>query len=247
MLMESVATALNIRVKPGGMPIGELRLGDLVECDDPNSEWVIVEAKSGRNAGTAGVVRRKWLIQFFETTPVFDNVTRADAGRIVFETTSELDAVRYRLGTRYDTLAEVKKQGFIDCSGWVALLGGMVLKHYGRIVPKNCLTSHSDKQIIRLGAHTMKIVSGRFLQPQHFLPGVILGIDYSEYSWDRGRALDVDHIGIIGDSPNGPIFSQSSGSGSGVNSVPMQKWIDSHADLIAGGRVHAVDFLAVPK
>lgn len=246
MILETIASALNVRTAANGPIIGELRLGDQVKCADPNDEWVKIEAITGHNAGLEGTVRRKWLIQWFETMPEFDAIDRRIAGDIVSALSEELDSVQYRLGANENTIEAVRKTGLVDCSGWVYLVGSRLLREHDKKTSNGIISSKSDKQIVKVGTATGKIISGRFLQHSHFVPGVLVGIDFSEYSWDRGRPLDIDHIGIIGKRNGELIFSQSSHSGGGVNTVKLSKWLGSQSGLIAAGRVHAVDLLALP-
>lgn len=246
MLLETVATALNLRAAPGGAIIGELRSGDLAEWDRGEKEWIKVKVQSGHCAGMVGVVRRKWLIQHYEETPSLANVSRSRAADIIRRRSKEFDSIHYGLGSKAKSWEDLATRGSVDCSGWVYLLSREILKTYELNTQPGLLYTYSDEQITSVGKHTNGIISGRFLKAEHFVPGTLVGVDFDEYSWDRGRPLDIDHIAIVGNDDNGLVISQSSSSGGGVNTVPLDKWLKSRTQLIAMGRVHLVDLLALP-
>lgn len=248
MKIECIATTLNIRAEPKGSIIAELRLGDLFDVPTSKAmeEWVFGIALTGISAGKEGYVRRKWLIQHFDAVPSISSRDRVEAARIVAERTNEFDAIHYDLGSKSKNWQELKKNGFVDCSGWVYLLGKDIISQYQLNSKPSELYTYSDEQIVKCGSKSKSIISGKYLQEQFFQPGVLVGIDFAEYSWDRGRPLDVDHIMIIGRDAAGLFVSQSSSSGGGVNKVPLTKWIASQKSLIASGRVHLVDILSMP-
>lgn len=248
MRLECVANVLNIRTEPEGKIIGELRLGDIFEASSSKVmvEWVYGSVINGISAGKTGYVRRKWLIQNFDSPPTISTKDRSEAARIVAERTNEFDTISYDLGSKAKTWKELKNNGYIDCSGWVYLLGKEILSAYNLTTKPSCLYTYSDEQITNCGKESKAIISGKYLEPQLFAPGVLIGIDFAEYSWDRGRPLDIDHITIIGEDNNGVFVSQSSSSGAGVNKVPLAKWLTSQQNLIAAGRVHLVDILSMP-
>ncbi len=245
MLLESVATALNLRATPGGAIIGELRNGDLAEWDRIEKEWIQVKVQTGHCAGMSGAVRRKWLIQHYATAPKLAAVDRKKAADIIRRYSVEFDGVHYSLGTKAKSWEELKARGSVDCSGWVYLLSRQILAEYGLETKPGLLYTYSDEQITNIGKNTEAIIAGHYLKKEHFVPGTLIGIDFKEYSWDRGRPLDIDHITMVGQDDHGLFISQSSSSGGGVNTVPLDKWLNSQAQLIALGRVHLVDLLAV--
>jgi len=248
MKLECIATVLNIRTEPEGKVIGELRLGDIFEVSSSKvmAEWVSGIVKNGISAGKTGYVRRKWLIQYYDSPPTISTIDRTEAARIVAERAKEFDTIQYDLGSKAKTWKELKDNGYVDCSGWVYLLGKEILSAYSLTTKPSCLYTYSDEQIINCGKESKAIISGKYLQPHLFAPGVLVGIDFAEYSWDRGRPLDIDHITIIGEDSDGLFVSQSSSSGAGVNKVPLTKWLASQQSLINTGRVHLVDILSMP-
>ncbi|MGE4240463.1 hypothetical protein [Ramlibacter sp.] len=248
MRLQSIATALNLRASPGGKVIGELRMGDVAETPKKffAKEWAEVAVTTGVSAGLKGFVRRKWLAQHFDAPPRLSGEDRTAAARIVAQRTHEFDAIAYGLGDKAKSWTALRGARRIDCSGWVYLMIGEILAAYGKKTPPGAFLSHSDDQVTRCGAGAECLITAPYLQHTHFQPGVIVGLDYSEYSWDRGRALDVDHVGIVGGDAGDLFFSQSSSSGGGVNRVPLAKWLKSHDALARAGRMHVADLLALP-
>lgn len=246
MQLECIATTLNLRTEPKGAIIGELRYGDLFETADSAKEWVTGIVLTGISAGKKGYLRRKWLVQHFDVAPNISSRDRAEAAKVVASRTKDFDQIRYDLGSKAKTWNELAKNGYIDCSGWIYLLGKEVIAAYNLTTDSSILYTYSDEQIINCGTKTGTIISSKYIQPALFQPGVIIGIDFAEYSWDRGRPLDIDHIAIVGADEDGLFISQSSGSGSGVNKVPLSKWLESQKNLITSGKVHLVDLLSMP-
>ncbi|MBA8884174.1 hypothetical protein [Dokdonella fugitiva] len=248
MKLECTASALNIRTEPHGTVIGEMRSGDLFDVATANSyqEWVSGTVASGVSAGKQGSVRRKWLVQAFDDVPALSRVDRRRAARIVADRTREFDAITYRLGEKAKTWRDLARNGYVDCSGWIYLVAKDLIGAYATQVAAPALFTYSDEQICNVGRKTGAIISGRYLRDEHFVPGVLVGIDFAEYSWDRNRPLDIDHIIVVGSDADGPFVSQSSSSGAGVNRVPLDKWLTSQRSLIDAGRVHLVDLLATP-
>lgn len=247
MNFECIASALNLRADPSGTVLAELRFGDVFEvaASKANVEWVYGTVLSGVSIGKKGYVRRKWLIQQFDEPPGIAQLDRSKAARIVAERSIEFDSIHYDLGKKAKTWKELKKRGYIDCSGWVYLLGKEIIETYQLTSAPGELYTYSDEQITYCGSRTKSIISGRYLSEELFQPGVIVGIDFAEYSWDRGRPLDIDHIVVIGQDDSGLFVSQSSSSGAGVNTVSLRKWLSSQASLIKAGRVHLVDLLSM--
>lgn len=248
MNLECIATALNIRTEPEGKIIGELRLGDIfdVPASKVMAEWVLGTVKNGISAGKKGYVRRKWLIQNFDSPPAISTLDRTAAAKIITERTKEFDTIRYDLGSKAKTWKELESNGYVDCSGWIYLLAKEIFSTYNLTTKPSVLDTYSDEQITNCGEKSKTIISGKYLQTHLFVPGVLVGIDFAEYSWDRGRPLDIDHITIIGEDNNGLFVSQSSSSGAGVNKVSLTKWLASQQNLIKAGRVHLVDILSLP-
>lgn len=248
MKLESIATALNIRTELRGAIFAELRQGDLfeVETEKAQREWVYGTALTGYSTGQSGYVRRKWLVQHFDAPAPLAAADRQQATKIIAARTAEFDAIRYDLGTKAKSWAELNKKGGVDCSGWVYLLCKEILAAYQRTTQPGLFYTHSDEQITACGSKTGAIYSAPYLTAEHFQPGTLVGIDFAEYSWDRGRPLDIDHIVIVGADQDGLFISQSSGSGAGVNRVPLARWLASNDRLIRSGRAHLVDVLALP-
>lgn len=248
MLFESSASALNLRTEPSGTIVGELLRGDRVELATTalDAIWAPVKVTTGLNAGRSGFVRRKWLIQVFDAPPALAPVDRAQAAEIIDRRTQAFDAIHYRLGDKARSWPELQSRGAIDCSGWVYLLAKEILGAYQQTTKPSLLYTFSDQQVTNVGKATRAIVSGAALDPGRFLPGCLVGIDFAEYSWDRNRPLDIDHVVIIGADAGGPFVSQSSSGGGGVNRVPLTKWLASTDTLRQAGRMHLVDLLMLP-
>lgn len=244
----STASALNLRDEPSGAILGELLAGDLIEIslDSKESVWAEGKVLSGKSAGLTGFVRRKWLAQYFVGEPVLSSADRTQAARIVAKRTAEFDLIHYKLGDKAGSWPQLKAKGYVDCSGWVYLLAKEIVGAYGLNTKPGILLTFSDEQITNVGKATKQIVSGQWLTDQMFLPGCIVGIDFAEYSWDRGRPLDIDHIVMIGQDESGLFVSQSSSLGGGVNRVELSRWLKSTEHLRSAGRVYLVDLLQLP-
>jgi hypothetical protein len=246
MEFDCIASVLNLRAQPSGSIVGEIRLGDKMEVEAPEKEWVAVEVKTGASSGQSGFVRRKWIIQAFDSVPELSAQDRGLAASIIAGRTEEFDAVHYDLGTKAESWEELGVRRHVDCSGWVYLLAKEIMSEYDLATKPGMLYTFSDHQITRAGAATGAIISGEYISADHFVPGVVVGIDFGVHSWDRGRPLDIDHIAIVGANKYGRYISQSSSTGGGVNVVPLDKWVASQASRIKSGRVHLVDLLSLP-
>lgn len=250
MKFECIANALNLRAEPRGTVLAELRFGDLFEvaAAKANAEWVHGAVLSGVSIGKKGYVRRKWLIQQFDEPPSIAQLDRGQAARIVAERTLEFNSIHYDLGSKAKTWKELRRNRYVDCSGWVYLLGKELIEAYQLTAAPSKLYTYSDEQIINCGSKTKSIISGRYLSEELFLPGVLVGIDFAEYSilvesWSAiGHRSHRRHRSRGG----GRFVSQSSSSGAGVNKVLLRKWLSSQANLIKAGRVHLVDLLSMP-
>lgn len=241
----SIASALNLRSQPNGTVLGELLSGDLFQTDKPMETWVYGKVLTGPSAGRSGFVRRKWLIQHFEAPVELTEIDRSKAVEIISERTAEFDAIHYKLGDKAKTWPDLRSKGYIDCSGWLYLLAKELFAAYQVKTKPSLLYTFSDEQITNVGSKTGQIISGSYLVPELFQPGCIVGIDFAEYSWDRDRPLDIDHVVIICGNESERFVSQSSSGGGGVNTVPLSKWLASTANLRASGRMHLVDLLAL--
>jgi hypothetical protein len=246
MILECHASNLNLRTGPDGKIIGELRKGDRFSPSTPtNKPWVEGTVKSGLFAGAKGYVRRKWLSQVFDTKPRLASKDRSQAALIVDRRTTEFDHVAYGLGDKAKSFNELTKLKTIDCSGWVYLTAGEILRQEGAAFKISKLYDSSDAQVVSVGEETDMLISGSWLEESHFQAGCLVGIDFAEYSWDRNRPLDIDHVVIVGGMGAKRFISQSSSSGGGVNRVALAKWLESTKKLRSEGRVFVVDLLAL--
>lgn len=258
MIYVCVANALNLRNEPGSAAtnsiVGELRTGELFESDGTESHadaWISGAVLRGVHIGKTGYVRRKWLAQWIDPTkpqPSLASDDRTEAAKIIAARTREFDAIVYHLPLdgrpKATSWAKLKSSGWIDCSGWVHLLAKEILTKYKRDEKASLLNTYSDAQITGVGARAGLVLSWTSLRKESLVPGVLVGVDFAEYSWDRNRALDIDHIVMIGaDGAGTPFVSQSSSTGGGVNQVSIDKWWPSVEPLAALGRVHAADLL----
>ncbi|SEJ48591.1 hypothetical protein SAMN04244579_04563 [Azotobacter beijerinckii] len=179
MKFECIANALNLRAEPRGTVLAELRFGDLFEvaAAKANAEWVHGAVLSGVSIGKKGYVRRKWLIQRFDSPPTIAPLDRTEAARIIAKRTVEFDGIHYDLGSKAKTWKELKKNGYVDCSGWVYLLGKELIEAYQLTAAPSELYTYSDEQIINCGSRTKTILSGRYLSEELFPPAVLVGVD----------------------------------------------------------------------
>lgn len=238
-----IATALNVRDLPSGKVIGEVLLGDLIDLDEKQiaAVWAEIKVTTGLNAGMSGYVRRKWISQAIEPSDRIADIDRTKAAEIISTRTVEFDSVAYGLGSKAKNWEALQLSRKIDCSGWIYLLTTEILKVYGIGISPNALRSHSDDQITAIGQATKFIATGLDITPSMFQPGCLIGLDFAEYSWDRNRSLDIDHIVIVGSDQAGGYISQSSSTGGGINRVPLQKWLNSVSSLQSNCRMHLVD------
>lgn len=245
MRLVSISSALNIRAAPDGKIIGELKGGDLFDCkiDAFDDVWTFGKVMTGINSGLTGFVRRKWLMQYFSDQPKMQNADRSVIANLIARRTSEFDGIHYHLGEKAKTWKALKVNGYVDCSGWIYLLAKEIIETVKVDVPQESLNTFSDEQITSLGKRNGVILSGHWLSDAMFQPGCIIGLDFAEYSWDRNRPLDIDHIVIVGEDKDGRFISQSSSSGGGVNRVPFDRWLKSTDSLRKNGRMHLVDIL----
>ncbi|WP_293371730.1 SH3 domain-containing protein [Nevskia sp.] len=255
MLFKAVANPLNLRTGPSkeSSLIGELVFGDTIEAEvttkNHAADYIKGTVQTGQHAGKDGYVRRKWIAQVVGGNS-FSTEKRVQAAAIIAKRTQQFDSAVYHLPlsgpSKPTTYKDLAKAGWIDCSGWVFLLAEEILTAYSRTSPAKHLSTMSDSQITKASLATGLIVSGQDITDAHLLPGVMLGIDFAEYSWDRNRALDIDHIVIVGEDATGRFISQSSSSQGGVNRVPLAKWVNSTLPLRNAWRMHAVDLLMAP-
>lgn len=242
---KTIANVLNVRRESAGTVFAELLFGDLVEVASAKAGevWVPVRIASGLNAGREGFVRRKWLAQAFDAPQLPAAGDRSELAAIADARSTQFDHVTYGLGAKAKTWNELQRRGAIDCSGWTALLGLEMFAALGLVVKPALLHTHSDLQVTGLGKAGGRIVSGPDIGDALLQPGCLVGLDFAEYSWDRNRPLDIDHVVMIGAVAGERFATQSSSSGGGVNRVPLARWLASVAHLRHSWRMHCVDLL----
>lgn len=270
MLAKVVFENLNVRSAPRAAPetvIGQLQRGQEVTVTGaaPGApRWAMIEYRGGDEA----YVARRGLAQAPDAAPLrLGAETERLVAGVILAATRRYDGIRYRLGCKAkaagldglafsgsDIAGKPCSGGTVDCSGWVAglvqLLAANVNDAAGRRVldtrAVNRLATHSDGQIVGVGAATGQVWSGTDIDGLALRSGLLFGLNNGDYDWEgEGRVLGIDHIvmGVAG--AGGYQVTQSSSSGDGVNAVPWDAWRARNAALFDGSRVHCVDPLAM--
>lgn len=185
--------------------------------------------------------------------------------RVVSAASKKYDGITYRLGCKAkrrndggltfsgsDVAGRSCSGSTVDCSGWISglfqMIAAEVNRASGRVVfdvkDTGRLSNHSDGQIASVGAAVGQVYSGRDIDGLHLRTGLLFGLNAGDYDWEgQGRALDIDHIVMGVESPDGYAITQSSSGGGGVNTVPWRDWRKTWAKAIEENRVHCVDLL----
>jgi hypothetical protein len=173
------------------------------------------------------------------------------ANQVLWDSTQRAIArgVRYRLGKK------ISENGDIDCSGWVAEITLKAFSAINDAAGREVVFDGADKRILRTGSAT--IITGieaatgfalnaRQISAETLREGMLIGADFSAPdAEDDTQTHGIDHIvQVVRDPASGKKFiSQSSGSGNGVNLMPLEEWLEARAldGLVPAGRVRAVD------
>jgi hypothetical protein len=164
-------------------------------------------------------------------------------------TQTALGRVRYQLGAKHS------ESGAIDCSGWVAEITRQAFNAVNRAAAPDVVfhsadhrafDTHSDGIVSGIERRTGKILHGPDIKQASLREGMLIAINFGNYSWELNnppRVYGIDHIvQVVRNPADDQLFiSQSSSSGGGVNVVRLTNWLDQLKSLVVSGRVHAVD------
>lgn len=245
------ANSLNFRMEPGvEAPIlSVLRRGALIEflAEAEVAGWWRAVSPGSRQEG---YVARQYLAPASggdapELPGVNETLWRA--------TQIALGKVRYRLGEKHSA------RGAIDCSGWVAEITARTFDAVNLAAAPDVvfhradyrvLDTHSDGIVSGVEARTGQVLHGEEVRAEALREGMLIGINFGDYRWERNRpprVYGIDHIVQVVRKPGDDqlCISQSSSSGGGVNVVVLSRWLEQLKGRIRGGRVHAVDPFAL--
>jgi hypothetical protein len=232
------------------LPRGTLvEQGDYVRSDP---SWVKATAPDGKR----GFVKRMLLCQAQPgTLRTVESELMSAYNTAIWEATRQYDSVRYQLGAKDPT------RGTVDCSGWIAFINRKGFTAVNQAAGQKYfddaalgrLNTHSDHQVSLPGLACGQIYSMASIASVAWRPGLMIGINFSDYDWERGqgRVFEIDHIvQTMHDPAGGALFvTQSSSGGNGVNKVPLDDWLERVKTLRDGNRLHVVDLftLGAPK
>lgn len=243
---------LNLRREPssnGGNStvVRVLHAGDVVDqvgYHEPDPSWTSVRTADGM----LGFVKRMLLFQssLSPLASVPQDVLKAynDA---VWKATSDFDRVTYKLG------AKDPREGRVDCSGWIAFVNRLAFNAANAAAGSQLFSAadlqifntHSDHQVSIPGYRTAQLFSIEAVASLAWRPGLLIGINFSDYDWERGqgRVFEIDHIVQTMAASDGTLLvTQSSSGGGGVNRAKLRDWLSGRIDeLRAANRVHVVD------
>lgn len=249
--LEVAAERLNLRTEPSSAKgqatvIEVLPRGSIVEQIDyvkRDPSWVKATASSGHS----GFVKRLLLYQVEPR-----DLDHVDEGRLtayndaIWQSTAQYEAVTYLLG------AKDPRGGTVDCSGWIAFINRLAFSAVNKTAGEQLVTdhtlarlnTHSDHQVSLTGYSAMQIFSVDSVTALLWRPGLLIGINFSDYDWEKnqGRVFEIDHIVQTMQSPDGALYiTQSSSSGGGVNKVLLQEWLRGTEKQRVDNRLHVVD------
>jgi hypothetical protein len=253
MVKLAVATdEVNLRTEPSAAQgnatvIEALPRGTVMEQSDydrRDPSWVKVMAPSGNS----GFSKRLLLCQVEPGSlrEIEANLLSAYNGAI-WEATEQYEHVEYKLG------AKDPEQGTVDCSGWIAFINRIAFSEVNKLAGQKLvddrtlgrLNTHSDHQVSLIGYSAGQIFSIDSISTIPWRPGLLIGINFSDYDWEKGqgRVFEIDHIVETMQAPDGSLhITQSSSGGGGVNKVALEEWLRGKADTLrAANRLHVVD------
>jgi hypothetical protein len=253
--------SVNLRSEPssaGGQStvIEAVAGGELVDQEGPASghpDWVKVRSASG----IGGFMKRMLLCQNDPGQPIDvpPNLLKAYNDAIV-KATNDFDNVRYKLGKKDPNT------GLVDCSGWICFVNKLGFNAVNQAAGRQVFTSdilrmlntHSDHQVSLPGYRVEQIISITDIDRLNFRPGLLIGVNYSDYNWERGqgRVFEIDHIVQTMKTADGTLYvTQSSSSGDGVNRVRLGRrgsegapgvgWLSSTSPQLEANRMHVID------
>lgn len=234
--------------------------GQLVDQEGPangHPDWVKVK----NAAGTRGFMKRMLLCQNDPGQPseVPSNLLKAYNDAIV-KATNDFDDVRYKLGKKDP------ETGLVDCSGWICFVNRLAFNAVNQAAGRTVFTSatlemlntHSDHQVALPGYRVGQIISVTDIDRLDFRPGLLIGLNFGDYDWERGqgRVFEIDHIVQTMQTDDGTLYvTQSSSGGDGVNSVrlgrrgsagvPAVGWLKTMSQLLESNRMHVIDIFGL--
>lgn len=253
--LKVISTTANLRSEPSSAKgddsvvasfPSETRITQLDYVRD-HPDWIRALDPNGRE----GFIKRSLLAQVDPGAIVeVDRGLLVSYDRAVRSATSQYDGVKYGLGSKRPN------EGKVDCSGWIAFINRLAFNAVNaaagwkvfstRVL--GMLNTHSDHQVSIPGYEAKQLFSGPTIERIPWRPGLLIGINFGDYDWERGqgRVFEIDHIVQTMSSANGSMHvTQSSSGGGGVNSVRLEDWLEKAMGLIARYRLHVVDIFAL--
>jgi hypothetical protein len=212
-------------------------------------DWIHAKAPDGRT----GFMKRSLLAQVNPGTLMeVDPELLAAYDQAILLATAQYDGVKYGLGSKRPS------EGKVDCSGWIAFINRLAFNAVNEAAGSkifstrvlNMLNTHSDHQVSLPGYETGQLFSGSHIDTIPWRPGLLIGIDFGDYDWERnqGRVFGIDHIVQTMSGSSGSMrITQSSSGGGGVNSMSLDSWLDNVGVLSSKNRVHVVDIFALAE
>lgn len=254
--LKVVASELNLRSEPSAdagasTVIRVLHAGDSITQTgyaprDPS--WATVVAADGTN----GFVKRMLLQQSNPgpiSTPSADLITAFNSA--IWKATQDYDSVTYKLGAKDPTAGQV------DCSGWIAFINRLSFNAANAALGRQVFSpqtlqlfnTHSDHQVSIPGYNIKQIFSIENVSNIPWRSGMLIGINFSDYSWERGqgRVFEIDHIVQTMAGAGGQLFITQSSGGNGVNKKDLHTWLAGVENLRASNRLHVIDLLALAR
>jgi hypothetical protein len=231
-----------VAVLPRGALVDQ---GDYVRSDP---SWVRATAPDGKK----GFVKRMLFCQRQPgTLRTIESELMSAYNKAIWDATHRYDSVTYKLGAKDPT------QGKVDCSGWIAFINRLAFTAVNQAAGQKYfddaalgrLNTHSDHQVSLPGLSCGQIYSMGNINSVAWRPGLMIGINFSDYDWERGqgRVFEIDHIVLSMQDPgSGAMFvTQSSSGGNGVNKVPMSDWLERVKNRRDANRLHVVDVFSL--
>lgn len=230
--------------------------GQLVDQEGPaddHPDWVKVRGASGKR----GFMKRMLLCQNDPGQPIDVPANQLKAyNDAIVKATNDFDDVRYELGKKDPNT------GLVDCSGWICFVNKLGFNAVNQAAGHRVfapdvlrmLNTHSDHQVSLPGYRVEQIISIGDIDRLNFRPGLLIGLNNSDYNWERGqgRVFEIDHIVQTMQTGDGTLYvTQSSSSGDGVNRVRLGRrgsegapgvgWLGSTSWQLEANRMHVID------
>ncbi len=155
-----------------------------------------------------------------------------------------------------------KSGNAIDCSGFVkqairTAMGGMrdgvtieasdvdiTARFNDKVL--NAVNTSSEYQVQNLGREA-GILRDNDITMDNMRAGMVIGIDSGDRGWDAGRAMGIDHIGIVyRDTESGTLmFAESASGRDGAHIMPLEDWLDYARDR--GFELYGVDVVQLAE